>query len=417
LTIKPTIVAAGNTWPVSITLEKNKNMTVELFARLDAGATVGHSLQATLNVAATGASSSAAIAPAGVAGQTIAAAAGLFNITRAASSPVAAIVDDSGTVVTAAYKFEAQSDSYTIEEILVNMTATGITAVSQVSLKDGDTVIKTMPAAAAIVFGGLNVTVPANQSKTLEIVFDMVTIGTGAGTSGADLTTNIQGTTGVMARSGSTGVSAAINTAAVPAGNNLYGYKSFPSLAAASLSDTNLTAGTKTLSKFSVTSNGGPVAWKQIKFDVTKSNTVEIALTGAAFDATKMSVVDTATGQAIAGAFTTNVAGGGDCSTAANTACNIVFIPTIEEAVSGTKTYELRGSISGALVTNNYVTTEVKASGNTYVAPNTFAIASAASNFVWSDVSSQGHGVATLDWNNDNLLKTLPISQTLTNRN
>jgi len=418
LTIKPTIVATGNTWPVSITLEKNKNMTVELFARLDAGATATHSLQATLNVAATGASSSTAINPAGVAGQTIAAVTGVFNITRAASSPVAAIVDDSGTVVTAAYKFEAQSDSYTIEEILVNMTATGITAVSQVLLKDGDTVIKTMPAAAAIVFGGLNVTVPANESKTLEIVFDMVTIGTGAGTSGADLTTNIQGAIGVMARSGSTGVSAAINTVAVPAGNNLYGYKSFPSLAAASLSDTNLTAGTKTLSKFSVTSNGGPVSWKQVKFDVTKSNTVEIANTAAAFDATKMSVVDTATGQAIAGAFTTNVAGGGDCSTAANTACNIVFIPTIEEAVSGTKTYELRGAISGALVTNNYITTEVKPSGNPYTIPNTVTVVTAAgSNFIWSDLSAQGHSVATLDWSNDNLLKTLPISQTLTNRN
>jgi len=414
LTIKPTIVAAGNTWPVSITLEKNKNMTVELFARLDAGATATHSLQATLNVAATGASSSAAIAPAGVAGQTIAAATGVFNITRAASSPVAAIVDDSGTVVTAAYKFEAQSDAYTIEEILVNMTATGITAVSQVSLKDGDRVIKTMPAAAAIVFGGLNETVPANESKTFEIVFDMVTIGTGAGTSGADLTTNIQGATGVMARSGSTGVSAAINTAAVPAGNNLYGYKSFPSLAKVELPSSILSAGTRTLSKFSVTANGGPVAWKQIKFDITKNNVVEIANTLAAFDASKLSVYDTSSGQAIAGVFTTNVAGGGDCSTAANTACNIVFVPTIEEAVSSSKTYELRGAISGALnATYNYVTTEIQASGAAYAAPNTFVIASAASNFVWSDVSAQGHGVGTLDWNNDNLLKTLPISQTI----
>jgi len=415
LTIKPTIVAAGNTWPVSITLEKNKNMTVELFARLDAGATATHSLQATLNVAATGASSSAAINPAGVAGQTIAAATGVFNITRAASSPVAAIVDDSGTVVTAAYKFEAQSDSYTIEEILVNMTATGITAVSQVSLKDGDTVIKTMPAAAAIVFGGLNVTVPANQSKTLEIVFDMVTIGTGAGTSGADLTTNIQGATGVMARSGSTGVSAAINTAAVPAGNNLYGYKSFPSLAKGELSSTILSAGTSTLSKFSVSANGGPVSWDLIKFDITKNNVVEIANTTAAFDASKVKLYDTSTGQPVDGVFTTNVAGGGDCSTAANTACNLVFVPTTEEAVSSTKTYELRASISGALnATYNYVTTEIKASGKGYVAPNTVAAVTAAgSNFIWSDVSSQAHGVGTLDWNNDNLLKTLPISHTL----
>ncbi len=415
--IKSTMVATGNNWPVSITLAKNKNMKVELFARLDSTVTAGDSVRATLNVVASGSASGAAITPAGVAAQQIIAATGALNVTRAASSPSAAIVDDTGTVVTASYKFEAQSDSYTIEELIVNMTASGITTVSEVTLKDGDTVIKSMPAATTITFGGLNVNVPANQSKTLDIVMTLVNVGPGAGSSGADLTTDIQNAAGVMVRAGSTGVSATKNTTTVPAGNAIYAYKAFPGLKVASLSDSNLTAGTKTLSKFTVSANGGAISWKQIKFDVTKSNTVEIANTGT-FDATKLSVFNTATGLAVAGAFTTNVGGGGDCSTAANVNCNIVFIPTIEEAISASTTYELRASISGALATNNYVTTEIKASGNGYVAPAAFlTVKGAGSNFIWSDASAQGHSTTTLDWSNDYLLKELPISQTLTNRN
>jgi hypothetical protein len=415
LTIKSSMITNDNNWPVSITLEKNKNMTVALYGRLELNpgpAAPGNTLTSTLDVAGSGADSGAPVSKT-TAGQTLTYAAGALNVTRAASSPVSAIVDDSGTVITASYKFEAQSDSYIIEELYVNIG--DASAVTNVSLKDGDTVLKTMPAAANMVFGGLNISVPANESKTIDIVLEMTTVGTGAGTSGAALTTNIQNATGLTYRSSSTGEGAVVSTAAVTAGNAIYTYKSFPSLAVASLSSTDLTAGTKTLSKFTVTSNGGAVSWKQMVFSMTKSATVEIANTAGALDATKLSVVDTSTGLAIGGAFTTV---GNDCAVAANTTCGIAFVPTIEEAVSGTKTYELRGAISGALVTNNYVTTEIKASGNGYVAPAAFGtVQIAGSNFIWSDVSKQSHDATTLDWNNDNLLKTLPISQTLTNRN
>ncbi|MDD4409160.1 MAG: peptidoglycan-binding protein [Candidatus Pacebacteria bacterium] len=411
LSIKSTVAATGNNWPVSITLEKNKNMTVELFGRLEAGATATHSLQGTLNVTASGVSSGATITPAGVAGQTIAAATGGFNVTRAASSPVAAVVDDSGTVVSASYKFEAQSDSYTIEEILVNMTASGITAVSNVTLKSGDTVIKTMPAALAITFSGLNIVVPANESKTIDIVFDMVSIGTGAGDSGADLSANIQNASGVSYRSGSTGVSNTKNTVAVPAGNAIYAYKAFPSIAASALSTETLTAGQKTISKFVITPNGGNVSWNRMLFNVTKTAAVTIGNGGAAADNAQVKLYNTATGNEVAGVFT-NGAAGSDCSAATDANCTLVFVPDTEEAVGSATTYEVRATVAGTIAVNNYVTTEIRSSGAGYAAPAAYA--AVVGNFAWSDVSSQAHGLGTLDWNNENLLKTFPISQTLT---
>jgi hypothetical protein len=410
LTIKPTMVSTNNNWPVSITLAKNATMRVELYARVDGtGAENTDALRADLDVAASGSSSGAAINVNNTAGQVITVQAGALNITRAASSPVSAIVDDSGTAITAAYKFEAQNDAYTIEEILVNIA--NVTAVSSVTLKDGDTVIKTMPAAAAITFGGLNIQVPANTSKTIDIVVELTTVGAGAGASGATLTTNIQGAAAVSARAGSTGVSATINTAAVPAGNAIYAYKSYPSIATATLSDTTLTAGLRTLSKFGVTANGGPISFNRVVFNVTKTAAVTVGNGGASAANAQVSLIDTATGVAVPGVFT-NGAAGADCSTAGNATCTLTFVPTTEEAISSTKTYEVRGTIAGAIATNNYVTTELAASGAAYAAPAAYA--GVAGNFVWSDVSAQAHTLLTTDWNNDNLLKTLPISHTLT---
>lgn len=414
LTIKPTLVAANNNWPLSVTLAKNQTMRVDLYARISGTPDVGDQLRSDLDVAATGASSSAAIAINNTVGQLITVQAGGLNITRAASTPVSAIVDDSGKVITASYKFEAQNDAYTIEEVLVNIA--NVSAVSTVSLKDGATVIKNMPAAAAIVFGGLNIVVPANESKTLDIELELTTVGAGAGDSGAILTSNIQGAAAVSARSGATGISATINTAAIAAGNAIYAYKAYPSFAAVTLPTTILNPGSVTLSKFSVTANGGNIAWTRLGFNVGKSATVEIANTAAALDPSKISLVDTATGIAVPGTFTTG-AGAAACYTAANTSCTLDFVPTTEESISGLKTYEVRATISGVLVANNYTTTEIKVSGAAYAAPiacANAACAAVASNIVWSDVSAQGHAYTTLDWNNDNLLKTLPISQTLT---
>lgn len=408
LTIKPTMAATNNNWPVSITLEKNQTMKVELWARiLGTAAENTDALRSDLDVAASGSDSGAAINVNNTNGQVLTVQAGNLLITRAATSPVSVIVDDSGNAITASYKFEAQNDAYVIEEVLVNIA--NVTAVSSVNLKDGSTIVKTMPAAAAIVFGGLNISVNANESKVLDIELVLTTVGAGAGTTGAALTTNIQGAAAVSARSGSTGISATINTAAVPAGNAIYAHKAYPTVTGIAL-DTNgekLVAGDRTLLKFSVTSNGGAISWNKVIVNVTKTAANTIA------DGARL--VDSSTGTSLVAL----AVGDSDCEDNTIATCTMTIVLPTEEAVSGTKTYELKGTVGGALALNSYIAPQISsaavAKGNAGASDTYATIAGVGTNhFVWSDASAQGHSLLTSDWTNEFLVKTFPVSQTLT---
>lgn len=417
LSPKSTITGSKDAWSTSLVLPKNGTVKVEMYARVDAlNSATNDKLQATLFVNGTGALSGVAVKEpggAGIGGQVITVKNGTLSITKAASSPVSAIVDDSGTAITASYKFEAQNDAYTIEEILVNVANTS--AISNINLMDGSTVIATRPASAATVFSGLSIAVPANQSKTIDIQLQLTDVGAGAGLTGAALTTDIIGTTSVMARSGATGVSAAIDTSVtgqnVTAGNAIYVHKAYPTITGVAL-DSNgekLVAGDRTLLKFTVASNGGPISWKKLIVNVTKSQANAIA------DGARL--VDSANpGATLA---TDATADCDDVAAAEDTSCTMTFVLGTEEAVSGTKTYEIKGTVGGTLALNSYIAPQISnaavAKGNAGASSDYATIAGVGTNhFVWSDSSAQGHGVGTSDWTNEFLIKTFPVSQTLT---
>ena len=410
LSFKSTVTGTRDSWSTSLIVPKNGTVKVELWARVDALSSITNSkLQSTLFVTGTGALSGATVhenvGNTGIAGQVITVKNGTLNITKAASSPVSAIVDDSGTAITASYKFEAQNDSYTIEEMEVNIADTS--AVSNVVLMDGSTVIATRPASATTSFSGLSIAVPANQSKTIDVQLQLTDVGAGAGTSGAALTTNIQDATAFMARSGATGVSASIDTTGVAAGNPIYVHKAYPTITGVAL-DSNgekLVAGDRTLMKFTVASNGGPISWKKLVVNVTKSQANAIT------DGARL--VDSANPGATLGVDSTLDCD--DVAAPADTSCTMTFILGTEEAVSGTKTYEIKGTVGGTLALNSYIAPQISNASVSKVTSDYATIAGVATNnFVWSDSSAQGHSATTSDWTNEFLIKTFPVSQTLT---
>jgi hypothetical protein len=122
-------------------------------------------------------------------------------------------------------------------------------------------------------------------------------------------------------------------------------------------------------------------------------------------------IVDLSSGQTIA----TLPATDSDCEDPALTTCTITIILPTEEQLSNSKSYELRGAISGTLSINSYITAQVSRSTLVHVAPAPYAtVAATTSNFIWSDNSALAHSLATNDWNNDNHINTFPLSWTRT---
>ena len=403
--VTPTPVTPAN-FPVSFTLPRTQTVTVELYANLLAGGvTATHSVNATLTVTGTGAQSGVAANFAGAGtGQTIAYQAAALNVTRDASTPVSALVAANNSVKTASYKFEAQNDTYTLVKLQFDIN--DVTNVTSVNLKQGSTILQTQPASANVVFTGFStaITVESGTPKILDVELVLGAVGAGAGTSGANIAVDFNGGASLV-RPASTGQVAASPDAV--AGNAIYVQKSYPTITGIAL-DTNgekLVAGDRTLLKFKVSSNGDAIAWNKIIIGVTKTAANTIA------DGARL--VDSATQTVVA----TLAAGDSDCEGAAATCTMTVLLAGgAEEQISGEKTYELKGTVGGTLALNSYIAPQIS---NTAVAKatNTNAVITGVgtNSFVWSDISAQAHDVATTaDWTNEFLVKTFPVSQTLT---
>jgi len=425
--IKPT-VNATNDWAVSTTIVKNQTMRIELYARIinntaDGLVDADDAFRVDLAVTGTGALSGTDASVVAVPGQTTTAKDGALVVSRDASTPNAAIVDDSGTVKTYSLKFEAQNDNYVIGELSLELNGTDSSAAANVILKDGGTILATRPGAevagpavADIVFSGLQIPVNANTTKVLDVEVEVAPVGYGAGTSGAEITVDF---IDAVVQIGSTGELGTVGTGVTDntvIGNSIYVYKAIPTISLVNLPTTALGPGERTLSKFTIATNGtGTVAWKKIQVDVTKSST---AGAGPIFNTNSVKLYNADTGQEITSAVTANA----DCNDAAKTACTIVLAvgtntdDNVEEVISGSKTYEIRATIGGTIATGDYITTQIKSSGVAHANGAAYLTVSGTNaTFVWSDQSAQSHDTGTSDWMNDNLVKNLSLtSQTLT---
>src|SRR3989344_3379699 len=422
---------ADQNFSINYTLIKNANVTIELYANLSddgldmvAGVSGGaeaiddtDGFATVLMVSGTSLVSGTAVTSGDgattVAGQTISEAAATITVSKDASSPVTGIVYDNQTVTTVALKFAAVTAAYNLTDLTVTLGANANTVVQSVMLYDGATLVATAPLSTATtaVFSGLAWNIPANTNKVLTVKLKLGTIGPFAGTTGSVITTSIAAATNAVYTNLSTGVSTSSSTeeAGTATGSALYAYAAIPTITRVPLTDVVLRNGEKALLKFTLAANGGDVSWGQLYFNT--SHDTDTALGTLA--TTGVSLWDTASNTAVAGVFTNTDNIVGDVETAGT----ILFVPTAEQVVSGSKTYELRGTITSANADGDYVTVTLANNTTSVVASNDLddIIDNAEDDtIIWSDMSAASHDLTTTtDWTTDFGVRNLPISDSL----
>jgi len=389
--VKGTVTEADNTWSISRTLAINETMPVEVYATISSGLSTS-TIQTLLTVTGITASSgltkyadinSDATKDAGFAGQIITGAAnGTLTATADATTPDSALVDDSGTVTTAAFKFAAVNDSFTITDMTV--TLADASAVATVTLMDGGVAVTggSKPGATTLTFSGLNIPVTSNVNKVISVQLTMSPVGVGAGTAGSSLLTTL---TSFTARSSNgtsdvSGNDAGPSIENDPAGNIMYVYHSVPTITNVTLPDlSSLAAGTKVVSKFTVSSGGtGAISWQKLVFTVAR------AIGGVDTLATTQ-LWNSDTNTQISG----TVAYTGGIEADNGTAGTIIFVANSEQAVSGAKTYELRTTIAGTVGTGDYISVKI-AQPSTFAASATAFASHTASSASYADVDASG---------------------------
>lgn len=377
--IKGTVTDADNTWSLSHTLAMNETITVEVYGTI--GSSIGTGTMR-VDLTVTGVTANSAVTvyadvtstntvkDAGFQGQVITGGTGSFTVSVDASTPAATLVDDYGTITSAAYKFAAVNDAYTITDITI--TLGNASAVSTVSLYDGTTAITggSKPGATTVTYSGLSVLVSANSSKVITVQLAMSTVGVGYGTAGSSLLTTL---TSATARS-SGGVSAAVTESpSNPAGNAMYVYKAIPTITNATLPTSVLSIGTQTIAKLTISSGGtGTISWQKIIFTGTR-------VIGGTDTLASPTLWDADTNTQISGTaiFT------GAFNVDNDTAGGIEFIANAEQQISGSKTYELKVTIAGTLATSDYISMSIAQPSAFAAQTAAFALHSASSVYYY----------------------------------
>lgn len=329
----------------------------------------------------------------------------VVKATLDSASPSSGIVHDNQVVETAKFKFEAVNAGYAVSDITLNIPTTGTYTAQSVMLYDSTTLIASVPVLPVTIFSGLSWNIPANTSKVLTIKMQLGSIGMGAGTTQAEITTIL---TGFSAINMSTGISSA-GTESDPSGNVLYVMAALPLLLQEQLSSTTLVNGSnRPIVKYSVQPQGGQINWNQVAFDVQKDQDTIVGISANS----GLSLWDVTSGgnTQINGVFINQGA------SSSGTTGTIIFTASNEVQVSSNKMYELRATISNANGSGDFINTTISNDTVSFTPVTTAALVAVANpdaSFIWSDLSSFGHSVATTDWTSDYLIQNLPLSGSL----
>jgi hypothetical protein len=379
--------SSTSTYSGNYTLVKNSTVAVEVWATINAPSSSYSSdtFKARLALSGTTANSSASVS-ANAEGQTITVGSATITAAQDPSTPVAAITAGNSTKTAAAFKWTTTNDSFTISEVVVSIASN--TTVSNVILKDGSTTLGTQPGMASTTFSNLNIPVSANSTKILTVELQLASVGTGAGTSGENVKVNLYSYKSAPA---STGAISTTTHGTSVTGNNLFVYKTIPTITNVALPSSTLSAGSNTIYKFSLSSGGaGTIGWAKFLFSITTS-------TGVTVTSPQLWDADT----------NTQVTGNSSTSQTSN-GIAFEFQPTAEQQVSGTKTYVVKATVAITGTGAKTVSTNLaQPSGFASPAAATSATATTAT-FVWSDLSAQSHSLTSSDWNNDYLVKNMP---------
>lgn len=368
--VKGTAADTDNTWSISRTLAVNETLPIEVYATIGSVVTAGDSIRADFTVTGITAGSSITVyadvtstnttKDAGFQGQVITGGTGSITMSLNAGTPAAALIDDNTSLINVAtLTFTTVNDGYTITDLV--LTIPDASTISTVNLYDDSGLITggSKPGATTLTYAGLSWPVGANASKNIYVKLSLGTVGVGAGTSAAQVT--VTATSAIARNSG--GTSAAVTESpSNPVGSVSYVYKAVPTITNGTLTTSILNVGTQEISRFSISSGGsGTISWGKLAFTVTKS-------LGGADSLATPTLWDADSNTQIAGTaiFTGSIEADGDA------AGGIEFIPSVEQQISGAKTYKLMVTIAAAaLATGDNITVQI-------AQPSAFAASAAA---------------------------------------
>lgn len=390
--IKSTVASTSNTYSLNEQVAAGATMNVKVYATMNSNMSAASVLTSTLQVDATSQASGNSTSGSAT-GQTTTVGTGALTVAVDPSTPIASLAVGGTMPKLASFKFTASNDSFTIVDIAASTTDSA--SVVELVFKDGATEIGRQPFNGNYATKtGLNVAVAANSNKVIDVYAQLGSVGTNAAATGGNIGINL---TAVKSRN-SNGVEA---TTYYPAtsGNAVYVYKTKPTITNVALPTTVLNAGTQSLYQFSVTADaGGTVAWQYIKFNIATSGATTLSSFNL-YDAANQSTPLTGVTVTYNGAGTA------------------IASSTIDQEVSGSKTYVLKATVGGTLLTGASVSTNIASGGAAHAAPTTAGavVTAGSTSFVWSDESIVPHDSSSADWSNDNLVKNLPTdSLTLT---
>ena len=392
--VKASVASTSNTFSLNETLAAGATMSVKVYATINSsianGAVVGTTLQVDATSQASGNSTSGTAT-----GQTVTVGSGTLTVAIDPSTPVSVLAVGNTMPKVASFKFTALNDSFTIVDLTA--TTTDSSPVIELVFKDGATELGRQPFnGTTLTKTGLNVAVPANTNKIVDVYANLGSVGTNAATTSANVRVTV---TSIKSRN-SNGVETTTSYPSGISGNSVYVFKTKPTITNVALPTTVLTAGVQTVYQFTVTADaGGTVAWRKLSLNIGSSTPSGSVTTSgyAIYDAANQST-------ALSGV------------SAVQTSTGVTFTSTIDQEISGSKTYVVKATIGGTgIVAGASLSHNVQTAG-AQAAPNTYAVAAAAAgSFIWSDESVIGHDDTTADWMNDFLVKNLPTdSETLT---
>ena len=275
-------VGVSNTWSLNYGVAKGATIYVNAFADVASDVTDGDgtadTIMADLAVSGTAVDSSTAVSDDEVDGQVITyLASGTFTTALDGSSLVDRSVAGNQEVEAAKYRFTAQNENYTINEMTLKVTnADDASAIASVNIYDGSTLVGSgvldQSSNTAALITGLSVPVNAGSYKILTAKLVLNQIGTGSGYSQRDVALTLDS----VKRVDSQGV--ADTDATDRAGNELRVYKSVPTVSAVDLTNSTIVNGqARDLYKFTVTaSSAGSIALKQLRLPVSLVDTGEV---------------------------------------------------------------------------------------------------------------------------------------------
>jgi len=241
-----------------------------------------------------------------------------------------------------------------------------------------------------------------DSSAVLTVKANLNTISNG-GVSGTTITATLSDDAGTFEARGLNGSNTVLvnNTGwGVVAGQNMYLYKTKPTITNVALPNTLLTAGQNTMAKVSITADAaGVVDWRELTFTVATNNIGSLA-TPVLVDENNASVATCTPDPVVSTVTCTNAAADNQVAAGQTKTYSLKMDVTLAANTNPASVSTRIGLVASAVVTSDYTTLTGAGTG-------------AVAKFIWSD-ESVGHVIGSTDYHNEWKVKNIPTdSQTL----